>query len=348
MSTINVTDTMNSLVCMSPGQLEYRQVARPSLSSPNVIIKIQRIGVCGTDLHAYSGNQPFFNYPRVFGHEISANLFESVGEVPGIDANDPVTFIPYFNCGNCIACDSGRPNCCVQLKVCGVHIDGGMSEYFSVPAACLVPGKGLSHDEMALVEPLAISAHAVKRAGVCENEFVLVVGAGPIGLGIAAVCRLSGAKVIVMDTNEFRLSFCREKLGVEWTVNPSLNDPQSLIKEITAGNGPTVVFDATGNKKAICQAFQYMAHTGRYVLVGLQNEDIHFSHPEFHKREGCLMSSRNATRMDFDYVIDCIRSGLIDPRIFITHRVTFDQVRDEFDSWLRPGNNVIKVMIELP
>jgi 2-desacetyl-2-hydroxyethyl bacteriochlorophyllide A dehydrogenase len=226
-------------------------------------------------------------------------------------------------------------------------MDGGMAEYLSVPSSSLLRGDGLDFDELSLVEPLAIGAHGIRRAEVLENEFVLVIGAGPIGLGTMEFARIEGAKVIVLDVNERRLEFCKRKLNTAFTINALTMNVVEKLKEITAGDMPTVIIDATGNLRAINNAFQYMAHGGKYILIGLQKGDISFSHPEFHKREGSLMSSRNATRQDFEYVISSIRNGSIKPKDFITHRVHFDEVKKEFKSWLDPANGVIKATVEL-
>ncbi len=202
---------MKTLICTTPGNLEYKTGEKPVLTKGNSIIKINRIGICGTDLHAFEGTQPYFEYPRILGHELAGELVE-FDNAPGFKSGEKVTFIPYFNCGACIACRSSKPNCCVNLKVCGVHIDGGMVEYLSVPSYSLVHGEGLSYDELALVEPLAIGAHGVNRANIKKDEFVLIIGAGPIGLGTIEFARIAGAKVVVMDVNEARLEFCKENL----------------------------------------------------------------------------------------------------------------------------------------
>jgi threonine dehydrogenase-like Zn-dependent dehydrogenase len=233
------------------------------------------------------------------------------------------------------------------MKVCGVHVDGGMVEYLSVPSSSLVHGEGLSFDELALVEPLAIGAHGIRRAGVEKDEYVLVIGAGPIGLGTMEFARIAGGKVIALDINDQRLQFCKENLEVKHTINALTEDVTQRLKEITNDDMPTVVIDATGSLKAINNAFQYMAHGARYVLIGLQKGDIGFSHPEFHKREATLMSSRNATREDFEHVIANMKKGEVKPATYITHRVGFDEVANEFESWLNPANGVIKAMVSL-
>ncbi|MEX2595178.1 MAG: zinc-binding alcohol dehydrogenase family protein [Anditalea sp.] len=337
---------MKTLVCTAPGLFDYRSANDPQIDKGNSIIKIKRIGICGTDLHAYEGTQPFFSYPRILGHELSGELI-AFDDAPGFEAGEKVTFIPYFNCGVCIACRCGRPNCCVNIKVCGVHVDGGMVEYLSVPSYSLVHGEGLDYDALALVEPLAIGAHSVGRADVKPGEYVLVVGAGPIGLGIMEFARIAGAKVIAMDINESRLALCQNSLKIGYAINAATEDVPERLREITNGDMPTVVIDATGSQKAINNAFLYMAHGARYILVGLQKGEVCVSHPEFHKREATLMSSRNATREDFEHVIDALKKGKIDPSMYITHRVLFEEIKDEFQSWLNPDNGVIKAIVEL-
>lgn len=337
---------MRTLVCTEPGKWAYKTGVQPQVEKNHAIIKIKRIGICGTDLHAFEGTQPYFNYPRILGHELSGELID-FDNAPDFQKGESVTFIPYFNCGKCIACRRGKTNCCTQMKVCGVHVDGGMVEYLSVPSSSLVHGEGLSFDELALVEPLAIGAHGIRRAGVEKDEYVLVIGAGPIGLGTMEFARIAGAHVIALDINDQRLKFCKENLKVEHTINAMSEDVTQRLKEITNDDMPTVVIDATGSLKAINNAFQYMAHGARYVLIGLQKGDIVFSHPEFHKREATLMSSRNATREDFEHVIANMKKGEVKPVTYITHRVNFDKVADEFESWLNPANGVIKAMVSM-
>ncbi|PSL45633.1 2-desacetyl-2-hydroxyethyl bacteriochlorophyllide A dehydrogenase [Chitinophaga niastensis] len=338
---------MKSLVCTTPGRLAYGEMNAPVIVPGHAIIKIKRIGICGTDLHAWEGTQPFFNYPRILGHELSGDLVVA-DNAPGFVPGEAVTIIPYFSCGTCIACRSGKSNCCTKIQVCGVHIDGGMVEYLSVPSDALVHGNGLSYDELALIEPLAIGAHGIQRAAVKPGEFVLVVGAGPIGLAAMEFARIAGAQVIAMDVNVQRLYCCKEKLDILHLIHAtSTADVLKRISHITNGDMPTVIIDATGNLNAINNSFHYLAHGGRYVLIGLQKEDIVFSHPEFHKREATLMSSRNATRADFEQVIAAMKNGLINPAAYITHHIAFDELKDAFPGLLQPEAGVIKAMVTL-
>lgn len=335
---------MKALICNTPGEFTYKELTKPTLVEGHTILKIKHVGICGTDYHAFDGTQPFFNYPRILGHEIAAEV-EATTQKSGLTIGELVTISPYYYCGHCVACRVGKTNCCTQMKVCGVHIDGAMQEYFLVPDSAVIKGNGLSAEELVLVEPLAIGAHGVSRANITTGEFVLVIGAGPIGLATMNFARIAGAQVIAMDVNTQRLKFCAEKIGVQHIINPQEHDAMEKLTEITNGDMPTVVIDCSGNLKAINNAVQYMAHGARFVLIGLQKEALVISHPEFHKREGTLMSSRNAVPKDFEFVIDCIKKGLVEPKHYITHRIKFENVKNEFASLTRPENKVIKAII---
>lgn len=319
---------MKTLICISPGKLEYRDIKGPDMKKGHAIIRILRTGICGTDFHAYQGTQPYFNYPRILGHELSGELIDADG-AEGFTPGETVTFIPYYHCGHCNACLQGKTNCCVKMQVCGVHVDGGMVEYLSVPSTALVKNNGLNLDELALAEPLAIGAHGIRRAGILPGESVLIVGAGPIGLGLMAFAKIAGASVTATDLHAERLAFCGAQTGVETTTDP-------------AGMVADVVIDATGNLTALNNSLQYLAHGGRYVLVGLQKEPLTISHPELHKREGAIMSSRNATRQDFEQVTQSIAGKKLNPVNYITHRVQFEDLKNLLEDFPR---NSMKVMV---
>ena len=336
---------MKALICKNPGVFNYQEVDKPILIEGHTLLKIRQIGICGTDYHAFDGTQPFFNYPRILGHEIAAEV-AAINENSRFVPGELVTISPYYFCGTCIACRMGKTNCCTHMQVCGVHVDGAMQEYFLVPDNAIIKGDGLSADELVLVEPLAIGAHGVSRAAIKENEYVLVIGAGPIGIGTMNFAKIAGAKVIAMDVNDQRLSFCAEKIGIEHTINALKESALQRLSEITGGDMPTVVIDCTGNLKAINSAVQYMAHGARFVLIGLQREEITISHPEFHKREGTMLSSRNALPKDFEFVIACIKNGSIKPADYITHRISFSAIKDEFSRLSQPESQVVKAIIE--
>lgn len=337
---------MKKIVCEKPKTFKMVEAERPVPQEGEALIRVQRIGICGTDIHAYGGNQPFFTYPRVLGHELSGIIESIPDNASGLRVGDQVSIIPYMECGECIACKNGKPNCCTNMKVKGVHIDGGMSEWMTVPADHLVKTKGLTLDQSAMIEPLSIGAHAVRRAAIQKGEYALVIGAGPIGLGVMAFAKNQGAKVIAMDVNDERLAFAREWANIDETVN-ALEQPLEKLAELTNGEMPTVVFDATGNAKSMTDAFNYPAHGGKLIFVGLVKTDITFHDPDFHAKELTLMGSRNATREDFQYVVNALNEGLVDLRKYITHRTHFDHMIEQFEGWLNPEAKVIKAIVEL-
>lgn len=336
---------MRAIVCEQVDQLRLVEQEEPALRPGTAIVRIRRIGICGTDLHAYKGNQPFFTYPKVLGHELAGTVEQADDPTGAIKAGDQVSIIPYMHCGKCIACRNGKTNCCTDMKVLGVHIDGGMRELIAVPVSHLLVTNGLTLDQAAVLEPLSIGAHAVRRSGLQAGETALVIGSGPIGLGVMAFAKHQGARVIAMDIQEERLAFCRQWAKVDETVH-ALQGGKERLAELTGGEYPTAVFDATGNARSMTDAFGLVAHGGRLVYVGLVKADLTFNDPEFHKREMTLMGSRNATMEDFAAVQAAVRNGNIDVDSYITHRVPFAEMIHHFDSWLKPESKVIKAMVE--
>ncbi|MCM3410851.1 zinc-binding alcohol dehydrogenase family protein [Metabacillus litoralis] len=337
---------MKGIVCVKPNELKMITLDRPKLKEGEALVKTRRIGICGTDMHAYRGNQPYFTYPRVLGHELSGIIEEIGVNQEGLVKGDQVTVIPYLECGNCVACKNSKTNCCTNMKVFGVHIDGGMCESISIPTDHLVKVNDISLDLAALIEPLSIGAHAVNRSSIVKGENALVIGAGPIGLAVMKFAKQKGANVIAMDINEERLEFCKRWAKVDHIVN-GLDNPMERLSALTNKEFPTVVYDATGNLDSMTKSFNYVAHGGKLVYVGLVKGDITFSDPDFHKKELTLMGSRNATREDYEYVLGVLKSGEIIADDFISHRCTFDKIVDSFESWLLPESRVIKALVEL-
>lgn len=338
---------MKTIILNQPEQFSQIETAIPT--SPGVgeaLVKVHRVGICGTDLHAFRGRQPFFSYPRILGHELGVEVIELGSPSDNLKVGDKCAVEPYLNCGKCIACRRGKPNCCAHLQVLGVHADGGMREFFVMPQEKLHPSAKLSFEQLALVETLGIGAHAVARAQIERGENALVIGAGPIGLAVIQFALEAGAHVIVLDVNENRLRFCREQLSAHETVLVSDN-VLADIEALTDGDLPTVVFDATGNVASMENAFQFVAPGGRLVFVGLVQADIKFHDPFFHRREMTLLGSRNATPADFRRIIALLESGAIDTTPWITHRANFDDLIPTFPDWLNPQNGVIKAMLEM-
>jgi len=336
---------MKAIICERPGKLIMKEIDSPRPKPGEALVRIRRVGICGTDLHAFKGEQPYFTYPKILGHELSGEVIEANKNPYGLDIGDRVVIIPYVACGKCIACRQGKTNCCTRLNLFGVQWDGGMQEYLSVPVDHLIKTEGLDFDQMAMVECLGIGAHAVRRSQIVPGETALVIGAGPIGMSVMQLAREAGARVIAMDVLKDRLDFCRSHFHVDEVVD-GREDPAKAIESLTAGEYPIVVFDATGNAKSMMNAFNLLAHGGRLIFVSLVKENITFYDPDFQRRETTLMSSRNATREDMEHVIRSIETGKVDASSFITHRVPFDRVINVFESWLKPETGVIKAVVE--
>ena len=337
---------MRAIILDAPGQ--FRTASLPDTPAPEadeVLVRVQRVGVCGTDYHAYRGEQPFFTYPRILGHEVSAEVLAVGAEVAHIAVGDRCAVRPYFEDGTCPACQRGKPNCCMNIRVFGVHIDGGMRETALLPATHLHPATTLSFDQLALVEPLAIGAHAVARAQIMTGERVLVVGAGPIGLAVTQFAVLAGAEVLVMDISEQRLAFCQRL----WPTVTCLDAQGDALATLTAVVGadelPTAVFDATGSRAAMQTAFSYVGYGGRVIFVGLFQGEVAFHDPLFHSREVTLFASRNALGEDFTRIIAAMEANQLDIAPWITHRATLAEVAEVFPQWLDPGSGIIKGLI---
>lgn len=335
---------MLTVICETPGTLTARDRPMPARADREVLLRVKRVGVCGTDLHIFSGSQPYLEYPRVMGHELSG-LVEQAPEDSPLKAGDPVFVMPYLSCGQCVACRAGRTNCCVKLQVLGVHRDGAFTEYLCVPEAFVHKAEGITLDQAAMVEFLAIGAHAVRRAQVRAGQRVLVVGNGPIGIAALLFSRLRGATVVALDTRPERVAFCVRHLGAHAGVVIG-EDDEAQLSTLSGGDFFDVVFDATGNAQAMERGFRFVAHGGTYVLISVVRGDITFSDPEFHKRETTLLGSRNATMEDFETVLQAMRRGQIPDAALNTHRLALASVPAEFPRLLDPAQVVIKAIVE--
>jgi len=333
---------VRAIVCERPRELAVVERPQPVRNAGEVKIRISRVGLCGTDFHIFTGNQPYLNYPRIMGHEL-AGLVAEVDEGSDFTPGDLVTINPYLACGTCLACRKDKPNCCMNIQVMGVHIDGGMTEFVCVPERAVIKVDGLTADQAAMIEFLSIGAHAVRRAALTAAERVLVVGAGPIGIAAALFARLAGADVWLIDTSPQRLNFAKARLGFQRTgvVDDAIAD---WLAAEAQTEGFDCVFDATGSAAAIEKGFRYVAHGGRYVLLSVVKDSITFSDPEFHKREMTLIGSRNATREDFEYVIRCMRGGDIPTDLLNTHSFNLDDMPTAVPEFLENFGSVLKAI----
>lgn len=334
---------MKAIMCPEPFSLAVIDRPEPRPLPGEALVRIRRVGLCGTDYHIYAGRHPFLSYPRVMGHELGGTV-EAVPEGSRFHVGQTVAINPYLACGTCIACRNGKPNACTEIRVLGVHTDGGMCEWLAVPDSALIDATCLTIEQAAMVEFLAIGAHAVARGSPSAGQRVLVVGAGPIGIGTALIARMDGAAVTLVDTRAARLEHARRALGFAdiRLAGPDLAD---ALREATGGEMFERVFDATGSLAAMAASLGYVAHGGTLVLVGVAPGDLVFADPEFHKRETTLMASRNALAADFARVIAAIRSGTIPTDALHTHSVAADDLPWRMPQLIEEADHVLKAIV---
>ncbi len=322
---------MRQITLNEPGKFSEQSAAQPSAGPGEALVAVRSIGVCGSDLHAFAGRQPFFEYPRILGHELGVEILEIPENDAGIAAGDRCAIEPYINNPQSHASRLGRPNCCEDLKVLGVHTDGGMRGSISVPVRLLHKSDKLTFDQLALVETLGIGRHAVERSGIGEGQEALVIGAGPIGLGAMQFAGAAGARVTALDISPERRRFVAG-LGIEATGD--IGDRQFDF-----------VFDATGSKASMEKAFDYCAHGATMVFIGLIQDRISFHDPTFHRRELTLKSSRNSAHA-FPKIIGMIEDGVIDTGPWVNHRMKLGEVVSSFKN-LRGIPDLVKAVIEV-
>lgn len=340
---------MKAIQIFAPKELKAIEIDEPGRPGPGqALVKTHRMGVCGTDVSCYLGKFPFFDFPRIPGHELGVEVVD-VGEgVTNVVPGDKCSVEPYMQCDDCYACRKGAINCCPYLKVIGVMMDGGLCESFLVRASKLHPSEKMTFDQLALVETLAIGCHANDRAAPEPGDHALIIGMGPIGLATLEFLKFTGAVISVMDMNESRLQFVQKQYGVENTILfKGDGSEREKIEEVTGGDLYQIIVDATGNRHSMASALELLSPTGRLVYVGITTDEITFRHPILHKPEATILASRNALPGDFTRIIQLIERGLIDTVPWITHRTTLSKVVDDFESYTRPETGVIKAVIDV-
>ena len=338
---------MKTIILQEPGRLLLTDTPTPQEAGPGqALVRVHRVGVCGTDIHAYRGEQPYFSYPRILGHELGVEVIAIGPDVTAIQPGDCCAVEPYLRCGSCSPCQRGRTNCCESLKCLGVQTDGGMREMIVVPADQLHRSDQLDYDALALVETLGIGKHAVDRATVRQGDRVAVLGLGPIGLTVAQFAQIAGADVIGIDMSPQRADTAMSLLGIKAMViepDPSI-EKQWISKQ---GDLPLTVFDATGNRQSMQSAFSLPINGGTLVFVGLVKGDVAFDDPGFHRKELTLLSSRNSTGIDFKQIIRLIEEDRVDIGPWITHRCDAEFLPGIFDDWLQPDSGLLKGVVSL-
>jgi 2-desacetyl-2-hydroxyethyl bacteriochlorophyllide A dehydrogenase len=316
---------MKAILIHAPNDISIQEVSNPERKPNEVIIKVRGMGICGSDIAAYKGINPLVTYPRIIGHEIAGEVLEAPSGETEIMPGDRVVIEPYVYCGQCYPCMNQRTNCCENLAVRGVHVDGGMSELCVHPRHLVhkVPAD-VSWKHLAMVEPLTISVHAVQRARLAKGEHLVVTGSGPIGLLAAQYALVIGAVPIVVDPIDERLAFAR-LLGISHGINPDKENAVERIKEITGGRMAEAVVEASGSDAAIRSSIDYAAYSGRIALVGWPKGEVSLMTAMFTKKELDVMGSRNSVRT-FPESIDLIAGNKIDVASLVTRTVSFEEV----------------------
>lgn len=336
---------MKTIQLETPGAFREIEETAPTRQPGEALVRVRSIGVCGTDIHAYHGRQPFFEYPRILGHELGVEILEIDDNEQGLQVGDRCSVEPYMNDASSPASQSGKSNCCERLNVIGVHSDGGMRPFIAVPARKLHKANALSYEQLALIETICIGAHGIERSMLKDGENILIIGTGPIGLGAIQYAMSLGSRVIVADISDERLAFCRDVIKVAGALKADAPDFEDQLRAACGGNLPQVILDATGNQFSMQRTFSIAAHGGRIVFVGLFKGEIAFDDPNFHKRELTLMASRNATPDTFKKVIAAVESGAIDTKPWITHRLNLLDVPEKFEATIAEPS-LIKAVID--
>ena len=322
---------MRQVVLERPYHFSERTVPPPVPKPHEALVRIHRVAICGSDWHAFEGHQPNYSYPRVMGHELSCEVLEAPENACGIQPGDLCAIQPHINCGVCVACRLNRPNCCTDLLIYGIQIDGGMGGLLTIPVDHLQKSDKLSLDELALVETLTIGAHAVVRSALSAGEDALIVGAGPIGLSVLQFALAVGASARIVEKVEYRRKFA-ERFGVE------------VLSEYDGRQG-LVVFDATGDADAMEASFDRVSPAGRLLLLGYYQGRISFDQPQFLRKELNVIASRNSHEQ-FRRVIGMMERGALDVKPWVTTRLSLPEVPAKIPELAR-HKDYIKVVVEI-
>jgi 2-desacetyl-2-hydroxyethyl bacteriochlorophyllide A dehydrogenase len=338
---------MKVLKIREPGKVVLSEGDKPKAEQGEVLVKLKYVGFCGSDLSTYLGKNPMVQYPRVPGHEISGAI-EALGEgVPdNFSLREPVTVVPYTNCGQCPSCRRGRAYACKFNQTLGVQRDGAMQEFLAVPWQKILKAPKLSDLELAMVEPLTVGFHAVERGRVTDSDTVMVMGCGMIGAGAIVRAVLRGARVIAVDIDDHKLSLAKE-LGAHVTINSRNLDLHEELGKLTDGDGPDVVVEAAGNPITYRAAVEEVAFTGRVVCIGYAGSEVSFATKLFVQKEMDIMGSRNATPEDFRAVISYLERGDFPLDKMITRKVKPEEAAEAVQAWSEDPGKVMKILLDL-
>lgn len=338
---------MKAVSILSPRVMELVDIPEPKPSHNEVLLRVERVGFCGSDLSTFRGANPLVSYPRIPGHEVQASVVSLGERVPrDLKVGQAVTVLPYISCGECPACSRGRVNACRFNQTLGVQRDGALCEYIVVPGDKLLFADKLDAAALALVEPLAVGVHAVERGKVEADETVLVVGCGMIGLSVIAAASERGARVIGVDIDDAKLEIAR-LAGALFTINTATESLDARISELTAGDGADVVFEAVGHPQTFAACVEHARYGGRVVYIGYAREPVPIATKWYMLKELDVFGSRNATRADFDRAIRILAGGNYPAKQTITKTVPLEGAIDAMQQWDRNPSLITRIHVDL-
>lgn len=337
---------MKAVVMHAPGDVRVESVPDPTRKSGEVLLRVRRVGLCGSDLNSYRGRNPLVSFPRILGHEISATIVElDAGHPAHLQVGMDVTLSPYKNCGQCPACRNGRPNACRDNQTLGVQRDGAMGEFLAVPTEKLFVAE-LNLDELCLVEPLTVGCHAVTRAKVAPEDVVAIFGCGGVGLGAVAASAFRGATTVAMDVDDAKLEIAR-KAGAAHVIHTKRQDAKEALAELTGGGGPGVVIEAVGLAETFRAAVELVAFTGRVVYIGYAKEPVTYETKLFVQKELDILGARNALPEDFRQVIRMLEQHRFPVDAAISTIAPLDRAPELLRAWSDDPARFTKIMITL-
>ncbi len=336
---------MKALVLQQPGEAAIHSIPEPAPAGDEVLLKISRVGLCGSDLNSFRGKNPMVSYPRIPGHEVAATIVKSSKTHPHLAAGANVTLSPYTQCGKCPSCLRDRPNACQFNETLGVQRDGALAEYIAISPDKLYTAD-LSLKELCLVEPLTIGFHAVARGRVRTVETVAIMGCGGVGLGAVAASGFRGARTIAIDVDDTKLRIA-VKSGATDTINTAREPLHEKLQELTSGRGPDVVIEAIGLPQTFRAAVEEVAFTGRVVYIGYAKEPVAYETRLFVQKELDILGSRNALPEDFRDVIQMLETHRFPVEDAVSHMVPINEAPQVLKAWSENPAAFSKIMITL-
>lgn len=336
---------MKAVVMHGPGEVRVEEVAEPVRKPGEALLRVRRIGFCGSDLNSYRGRNPLVSFPRIPGHEIAATIVEIDAGQPGLGVGTDVTLSPYTSCGACPACRNGRNNACRNNQTLGVQRDGALAEYISVPVEKLYAAD-LKLEELCLVEPLTVGAHAVARAQATDKDTVAIFGCGGVGLGAVAASAFRGARTVAIDVDDAKLAVAREA-GAAHTINTTRQDAAEFLQQLTSGDGPDAVIEAVGRAETFRAAVELVSFTGRVVYIGYAKEPVTYETRLFVQKELNILGARNAQPEDFRQVIRMLEEKRFPVRNAISLVAPMAEAPELLQAWSAEPGRFTKIMVSL-